>query len=463
MKKNIIFLLLIVAGIIWMSATVKAQEFPIANGSDSTSSGGMAFDGTNYLIGILGDRVSPNSITAQLTSTNGSLVGSRISLGVSGGMPLFAFDGTNYLMVWSNTTKDTVYGQFINTSGNLKGTHFLIATNATFSPPKGGCIAFGDTTYMVVYKENNINYGQRINKSGGLIGTPTQISFNEAGDNIMTYDGTNYLVAWWAHNTNLYLYGQFISKSGVLVGSNFIIDGPHINDNSPSMAFDGSRYLVVFRGNPETNSACLFARFVTTSGSVATNRITVCDSTKNPGFPSISFDGSDFLITWADNFFTSSSAVRGRFFNTSGVPIDTVFTIFNKLNNKVPIYGGQLFGNNKFLIITTRLDTINLSDGDVYGKFIQSSVNGIIEIKNRKMLFNFYPNPASDIVTLKTDNTDNADMTLNIYSVIGTLVKSEILRQNNRQINTGDLSNGVYMITIKSKDITETEKLVIQH
>ncbi len=73
-----------------------------------------------------------------------------------------------------------------------------------------------------------------------------------------------------------------------------------------------------------------------------------------------------------------------------------------------------------------------------------------------------YPNPASDLITLKTDNTNNADMTLNIYNVIGVLVRSETLKQNHRQIYIGDLSNGVYMLTIKLKDLTENQRLIIQ-
>jgi hypothetical protein len=80
----------------------------------------------------------------------------------------------------------------------------------------------------------------------------------------------------------------------------------------------------------------------------------------------------------------------------------------------------------------------------------------------KNTLFSLYPNPASDIVTLNIDNTNNADLTLNIYNVIGTLVKSEMLKQNQRQINIGDLSNGVYMVTIKSKDLTGNQRLIIQ-
>ena len=76
--------------------------------------------------------------------------------------------------------------------------------------------------------------------------------------------------------------------------------------------------------------------------------------------------------------------------------------------------------------------------------------------------FSLYPNPASDIVTLNIENTNNSDLTMNIYNLMGALVKSEKLKQNQQQINVGDLGNGIYMVEIKSKGWTEKQKLVIQ-
>ncbi len=87
---------------------------------------------------------------------------------------------------------------------------------------------------------------------------------------------------------------------------------------------------------------------------------------------------------------------------------------------------------------------------------------GIKEINNNESNITIFPNPASDIITLNIDNTNNTDLTLNIYNVIGTLVKSETLKQNQRQINIGDLSNSVYIIAINSKDLTEYQRLLIQ-
>ena len=85
------------------------------------------------------------------------------------------------------------------------------------------------------------------------------------------------------------------------------------------------------------------------------------------------------------------------------------------------------------------------------------NLTSIVNIK--KNSYSIYPNPASDILTV---NTNNTDLTLNIYNVTGTLVKSEMHKQNNSQINVSDLSNGIYMVEIKSKELYGKQKLIIQ-
>jgi hypothetical protein len=95
-----------------------------------------------------------------------------------------------------------------------------------------------------------------------------------------------------------------------------------------------------------------------------------------------------------------------------------------------------------------------------FWEYAPSGNAGIAEVATEN--FSIYPNPASDIITLKMDNTINTDLKLDIYNVMGTLVKSEPLKQNHQQINIGDLCNGVYMVTINSKDITENLKLIIK-
>lgn len=89
------------------------------------------------------------------------------------------------------------------------------------------------------------------------------------------------------------------------------------------------------------------------------------------------------------------------------------------------------------------------------------SLSGIDENKYSTTI-NMYPNPASDIVTLNIDNIDNQGSTVNIYNIMGSLVKTEILKQNQQQINVSEMSNGIYMIEIKSNEFFGKQKLIIQ-
>jgi len=45
---------------------------------------------------------------------------------------------------------------------------------------------------------------------------------------------------------------------------------------------------------------------------------------------------------------------------------------------------------------------------------------------------------------------------------MGSLVKTELLKQNQQQINIGDLSNGIYIVKIKSKRLIGNQKLIIK-
>ena len=100
-------------------------------------------------------------------------------------------------------------------------------------------------------------------------------------------------------------------------------------------------------------------------------------------------------------------------------------------------------------------------------EFIENNiVNTNDQLKNEKIM-TIYPNPASDLVSLNigSDSYQNGiseDFEINIYNLMGKLVKTVILKQNQKQINIGNLSNGVYMLTIKSKSLTATKKLIIQ-
>jgi len=425
---------MIVAGFILTPATLGAQAFPIAVGSDSTFSMCAVYGGVNGIVAIIGDTLSQYNITGQLVCPPDSLIGNRISVGRSGIFPGAAvvFDGTNYLMVWIEFNGD-FNGQFISTSGNLVGTYFTIATNAHLTRAGFG-LCFGDTTYLAVFVKNDTClYGQRVSRSGNLIGGQIQISNNFAREISIAYDGTNYLVAWVEviPTRDKDVYGQFVSKTGSLVGSNFLIDGgPYYSDNPTSLAFDGARYLLGQHESTDSGTM-LYGRFITTSGSID-QTILICDSTEYPHFPSVAFDGNNYLTTWTQVY---DRSLMGRFWTPSGAPMDTPFVVFDSIDSKIPI-GGCGFGGTLFLVVGSRVD-YNFADGDVYGRFIQQT--GIEEENVQKpgtiVKLRHHPNPFNSFTTVPGLEEER----FNLYDVLGRMAGTY---KGNRI--GADLAPGIY-------------------
>jgi photosystem II stability/assembly factor-like uncharacterized protein len=98
------------------------------------------------------------------------------------------------------------------------------------------------------------------------------------------------------------------------------------------------------------------------------------------------------------------------------------------------------------------------------GTILKTTNGGGVGIKENTIekQISIFPNPASDMVTFNIDNRNNENLTLSVYNVMGALVRSEKLKQNQHQLNVGDLDNGVYMVEIKSKGWIGYQKLIIQ-
>jgi len=73
-----------------------------------------------------------------------------------------------------------------------------------------------------------------------------------------------------------------------------------------------------------------------------------------------------------------------------------------------------------------------------------------------------YPNPASDVVSINIANRKSENYTLTIYDISGRIIHTEKVKQLQTQINTSKLSNGMYMLEIKSEGLSKIQKLAIQ-
>ena len=169
----------------------------------------VAFDGTNYMViwsddgsgqrAIRGTRVSPAGVV--LDPSGISITTSPDPLSADG----IAFDGTNYLVVWErllDVDETDIYGARVSTSGAVVGAAaFPISTSAGYQ--FAGSLAFDGTNYMVVWTDGRADtfdiYGARINTSGTVLdpsGIPISTATDFQSSPAVAFDGKNYLVGW---------------------------------------------------------------------------------------------------------------------------------------------------------------------------------------------------------------------------------------------------------------------------
>jgi len=86
-----------------------------------------------------------------------------------------------------------------------------------------------------------------------------------------------------------------------------------------------------------------------------------------------------------------------------------------------------------------------------------------VETKTRTVLVSTYPNPTIDIINVY--NSNNLDLVnYNLIDVKGTVIKSGVLNNSlDQKINVSELSQGIYMLKLNTKDNNTVIKKIIKN
>jgi Domain of unknown function (DUF4397)/Secretion system C-terminal sorting domain len=125
------------------------------------------------------------------------------------------------------------------------------------------------------------------------------------------------------------------------------------------------------------------------------------------------------------------------------------------------------------------LNPVNNSNGEAFGLYVALPSGGdlialptpttnINEIEKELLVSSIYPNPAIDNVNINFEMKNNSEIHINIYNVLGSELYSKTLLayegNNNFQIVLNEFKNGLYYLTISSKNqIVKTHKLQIKN
>lgn len=290
---------------------------------------GVAFDGTNFLVGL---QLANSNVAAQPITSSGELGGPRIDLAPSGSPPLVAFNGTNYLLVWADFSDlpSDIVGQFVSRSGEKVGSSFLI--QADVDTAEVGGIDFDGTNFFMVWAANSLSQSvpstiqaQFVSSDGNILSTPFQVNSSPEDHQypVVAFDGTNHFVCWQEQvsGTNLWnVGGRLVSREGQLLEEMLISEHPASGLYPIGVAFGKTNYLVAWSREvgPFLNREYFYtpyftwayytnlwypmihARLVSLTGSPQGPEFPIARGEWRQTAPGVAFDGTNYVVSWID-------------------------------------------------------------------------------------------------------------------------------------------------------------------
>jgi len=244
-------------------------EFDILSSANDDRSISGATDGSMYLVGF-----STRGIVRSFLISGGGTVGAQASTGRTGSDPMVAFDGTNYLLAWTDqnagpTGPSNVFGQLIDASGNKSGSLLRITTEGSVTLAG---VAWGGGQYLVTYLRDNLDgttglYGRFVSAAGAS-GARILITnaFGSGTLNDVATDGTDFLVAWQSGTSGEVVKARVLQGGGTLGQVATLNSSPEPSTQSLGVAYTGGNYLVTWSDSVGLNESNVYGRLVTAAG-----------------------------------------------------------------------------------------------------------------------------------------------------------------------------------------------------
>jgi len=364
------------------------------------------------------------------------------------------------------------YGIFLakyNSSGNFiwaNATNYSYAGNGT--PDAGSGSVCTDLNHNVY--------------TSGFFGSDT-VFF----DSLHTIYVTNTQSVWNAFIARYDNAGNALWARGAISTPSLI----RLSGNSVK-TFGNSVYLA---GEFEGDSALFGSNLITNSGEYSEIFLTKYDNMGNnlwaKSLGTESYDYGKGLAMDNDGNIYVTGTTNGKYFQLNAITLDTIVggnnTIVAKFDangnflvRKTPlnILYGQSSGhgiaidandnifvtgsfNNSVCFGMDTLTSYNLWD-DIFIAKLNNVITSISAEKPMQSKLKIFPNPSIDFIVIEMEEKNEKVLEAEIYNTMGDLVQTEVLYSNYTKISTRELSNGVYILTVKSKDFLEKQKFIIQ-
>jgi hypothetical protein len=283
--------------------------------------------------------------------------------------PAVAHDGTSFVVTWQDQRAGNwdIYGARVTAAGAVldpDGFAISAATGDQTAPQIAAVAGTSIVTWQDLRTANYLAYAGRVSGGAALDGDGFAVSSSFAESPTIGTDGTGFLVAYANYPSNvasvsatrLSAAGQVLDPNGVVLAA--------ASPNSVAIAYGGGEYLVAWDAYTSSATAVdVYAIRVDGSAAAIGGPILVCGAAKYQQHPVVDFDGSQFLVAWADQRGQTTGGgydVRASRVSIGGSVLDgSGFLVSSSVSDNRP-WGAASDGQSSFIAV---------QDGRNYGSF----------------------------------------------------------------------------------------------
>ncbi|MDI7266687.1 MAG: hypothetical protein QME96_01675, partial [Myxococcota bacterium] len=238
-----------------------AEPIPIAVEEGDQDFPSVCSDGDGYLVVWIASEGDGRSIYGSVVGGDGRIAepGRRLLEGgpVWDSPPGVVFGGTEYLVVWAAPEEEGsgVFGRFVAPSGEpAEGDRITISSGEGDAYQAG--VAFDGTNYLVVWTWQRSPFsplyivGRRLSRTGEVLNRVRLRISGEfsATQPAVTFGGGYYLVVWRAPGADSDIHGVRVAPDGEVLDAEgfFGISTAAGEQTTPATAFDGDNWLVTW-------------------------------------------------------------------------------------------------------------------------------------------------------------------------------------------------------------------------
>ncbi|MCE5198692.1 MAG: hypothetical protein ABFD54_02340 [Armatimonadota bacterium] len=326
----------------------------------------------------LGIRMTADALISSAGSTAGA-AGAQLN-------PRICAIGTSFMAVWEdmrvNKINKDIYGARINYAGTLVDKSGIAICTAS-GDDEMPCVAYDGSKLLVSWRSRSDRYvkATRMSIEGGIL-DPVSIKVSgttagSTGIGVAAISG-KFAVGWGTLNaSNTDAVAAAITDSGSVVnkGGTTISIGLD-NEQDYSVVFDGNVYTVVW-SQPVSGVNKILGAQISASGEPL-NEVPVNITSELAGNqiqPSIAWNGSKYLVVWSgsETYTETARDIRGYLLDSSLNTISTE-TIPICTNDEDQVHPCATSNNNNFIVLWEDIQTNTTPyTRDIYGAIISST------------------------------------------------------------------------------------------